>query len=77
MWVDGVVVTHQLKEYIEGPWFKPKSIHCFYLKSQIVKFGKSQLKLEFVPPFSQTLLNDYISEGQCYQIIDFITTNLK
>ena len=51
MWVDGVVVTHQLKEYIEGPWFKPKSIHCFYLKSQIVKFGKSQLKLEFVPPF--------------------------
>ena len=35
MWVDGVVVTHQLKEYIEGPWFKPKSIHCFYLKSQI------------------------------------------
>ena len=35
MWVDGVVVTHQLKEYIEGPWFKPKSIHCFCLNSQI------------------------------------------
>ena len=54
MWVDGVVVTHQLKEYIEGPWFKPKSIHCFCLKSQIAltrEVWKVSAEIEFVPPF--------------------------
>ena len=62
LWVDGVVVTHQLIT-IEGPWFKPKSIHCFVwsLSSDLtlVTSGRFDTRLEVWAEICASFLQNY------------------